>query len=265
MGKYRDLNLALSPDAFLRLGEASGSTAVDETGAHSGTIVGSPTLLTPGLLVEDSNAAMSFAAAPTITVASLPAWGAGTGFTVKMLIKPSTTSLDRGLFSRPGTTANQTAGYLGNDQFLHFFGATGSVGCVSTVKIIDTLPHHVAFVNDGSTSGWFIYLDGVNVSGTVTNGTITANSATLTLGVDLASDFWNGVMDEVFVKAGALTAAQVMADYQASRTGDPFFVRQPNAFHHPASGPFYPLAKPDWLDVTTPRIGYAHSQVVMAA
>src|SRR4029078_6112519 len=42
--RYRSRIVAASPTAYWRLGEASGTTAADETGGHPGTYVGGPAL-----------------------------------------------------------------------------------------------------------------------------------------------------------------------------------------------------------------------------
>ena len=57
---YADVVNSLNPVAYWRLGESSGTVAVDETGNYNGTYVGSPTLGVDGLLLGDTNTAVSF-------------------------------------------------------------------------------------------------------------------------------------------------------------------------------------------------------------
>jgi large repetitive protein len=58
---YREVVLADSPLAYWRLGESSGTSAVDETGnGHTATYHGSPTLGATGALAGDANTAVTF-------------------------------------------------------------------------------------------------------------------------------------------------------------------------------------------------------------
>ena len=56
---YAQEVLADNPVAYWRLGEASGTTAVDETGSHDGTYSG-VTLGATGLLAGDTDTAVEF-------------------------------------------------------------------------------------------------------------------------------------------------------------------------------------------------------------
>ena len=57
---YREKVVALSPVAYWRLGESSGTTAADETGNHDGSYQNVVTLGQPGVLTGDPNTAASF-------------------------------------------------------------------------------------------------------------------------------------------------------------------------------------------------------------
>ena len=56
---YADVVNSLSPIAYYRLGESSGTTAVDETGNYNLTYTGSPVLAQSGLLSGDGNSSIS--------------------------------------------------------------------------------------------------------------------------------------------------------------------------------------------------------------
>lgn len=64
---YREYLMSLNPIAYWRLGEASGTVAVDEVGANNGTYVGSPTLGAAGALSGDPNTAMNTGAGKYMT------------------------------------------------------------------------------------------------------------------------------------------------------------------------------------------------------
>lgn len=57
---YAGLVMSLGPVAYWRLGETTGSTASDETGAYDGSYQGSPTLNEAGALEKDANPAVGF-------------------------------------------------------------------------------------------------------------------------------------------------------------------------------------------------------------
>ena len=56
---YAATVLADAPVGYWRLGEASGTSAADEIGAHNGTYVGSPTLGVTGIPGSAGNTAMT--------------------------------------------------------------------------------------------------------------------------------------------------------------------------------------------------------------
>ena len=56
---YRAAVLATNPVSYWRLGEASGTVAVDEMGLNDGTYIGAPTLGVAGLLAGDSDTAVT--------------------------------------------------------------------------------------------------------------------------------------------------------------------------------------------------------------
>ena len=98
-GSYAATVLADAPVGYWRLGEASGTSAADEIGAHNGTYVGSPTRGVTGIPGAGGNTAMtlngsgsgyvttSWSAAPAAP-ASVEAWirHAGSDFTIDTTI-----------------------------------------------------------------------------------------------------------------------------------------------------------------------------------
>jgi hypothetical protein len=82
----------------------------------------------------------------------------------------------------------------------------------STLTITNTSCHHIVVTKSGSTSR--IYVDGANVTGTVTNRTLTNSTSVLRVGSNGTNDF-SGTIDEVAVYGSALSAATVSAHYAA--------------------------------------------------
>ena len=75
--------------------------------------------------------------------------------------------------------------------------------------------HHLVVTKSGASV--HLYQDGVEVTGTVTNRTLTNGTAQLVLGArrGTASAFLDGLLDEVAIYKTALTPAQVAAHYAA--------------------------------------------------
>ncbi|MBK5117153.1 MAG: hypothetical protein JJE23_09590, partial [Thermoleophilia bacterium] len=56
---YRAAVMTDAPTAYWRLGEATGTTATDETARAPGSYLGGPSLERPGALIDDPNTAVS--------------------------------------------------------------------------------------------------------------------------------------------------------------------------------------------------------------
>jgi Concanavalin A-like lectin/glucanases superfamily len=77
-------------------------------------------------------------------------------------------------------------------------------------------------------------LDGVDVTGTVTNQALADTTFALRIGSDGAGGFWNGGLDEVAIYKTALTPAQVLTHYQIGlndRELDPLSAWWPDRNH----------------------------------
>jgi hypothetical protein len=100
---YRAAVLAKNPVAYWRLGEATGTTAVDETGnGHNGTYIGNPTLGQPGAIDGDSNTAVQFNGTNYVEIP------------------------DSADFSQPTSTRGLTVEAWMRPDALHFSGEQGS-------------------------------------------------------------------------------------------------------------------------------------------
>jgi hypothetical protein len=84
---YRDEILADSPVAYWRLGESSGTTAVDQRGLRSGTYVGGPTLGVPGILSSDPDTAVLLNTSQYVTVPDAPALSPEAGAAGKLTLE----------------------------------------------------------------------------------------------------------------------------------------------------------------------------------
>lgn len=102
---------------------------------------------------------------------------------------------------------------LNSSHRLEFLKAFVSSIVVSTTTITDTNIHYVAATKNGSNV--HLYIDGVDVTGTVTNATLTDTANSLVLGAtDSAGEKCNMFLDEVAYYGTALSASRIAAHYQ---------------------------------------------------
>lgn len=204
--EYYSAVMALSPSLYLRFGETSGTSAADASPyGNTGTYINTPTLGVPGGILGSANTAVAFNGVDeSVSVADANSLDPGNTFTVA------------GMIYRETSTDYYTIFDKGSNGYMFFVTAAGVLtaaksGVANIVASTTTIPiqtwTHVAWTKAVATSA--LYINGVDVTGTVTNQTIVANSATLRIAQDHAGIFLNGRLDELTLFATALTAAQV--------------------------------------------------------
>jgi archaellin len=209
-----------SPVLYWRLGESAGTIAEDATSNNrDGTYNNTPTLGVPGALAGDANTAVSFASASSETVsrADEAALDLGDVWTLEAWVKMAAT----GSGAQRGIVSKGTAAYymrINSSDKLEALRSQSISLCTATVAITDTNWHHVVATKNGTTVK--LYLDGVDVSGPVTNQTCTNTTASLWVGADSdgsnnTGEFFNGSIDEVAVYGADLSGARVTAHYNA--------------------------------------------------
>lgn len=221
---YRDIVLADSPIAFWRLGEASGTTAVDEVGTHDATYVGSPTLGEAGALVGDADTAVDLpTASDYVDCGDDDAFSPITTndeFSIECWVRID----DAGVFYAKGDTDNWEYQLQVNMASVGWrmtlFDTTSSGGVYDR---IDYLPSvipgptdwtHLVVTCDGSTMR--LYENGVEVASTPQTVTSRNGTAPLFLGGRAAmSAFFNGSLDECAYYGYGLSSEQVLTHYQA--------------------------------------------------
>jgi len=229
---YRTTILGDSPLAYWRLGEASGTTAIDELGLHNGTYVNTPTLGVAGA-VGDGNPAVRFDPAQVEYAAangystmpsgpvSLEAWFKWDGVTWPASSVAGGTSI-AGWFDRSGVAAFRffvTGNQALNRINLRVGFETGNANWDWVAP--DTAWHHLVGTNDGSSAR--LYFDGTLVAGPSPApyaGGASAHPFWIGAGDDsgFADDTWPGSIDEVAVYGSALTATQV-SNHKAAAVG----------------------------------------------
>jgi hypothetical protein len=205
--------LADSPVSYWRLGEPSGTEAADVKAANNGTYKGTPTLGAAGLLLADpSTAATLNGTTQYVSVPDSASLDLGDVFTYEAWIKRSGTGKTDCIIDKGANAA--VFRFDGEDHLLLRRNSVGDIA-KSTTKITDTNAHHLVATKNGATAK--IYIDGVDVTGAVTNQTCTNTAIALGIGASDAGteDFFRGTIDEAAVYGTALSAARVLAHYEA--------------------------------------------------
>ncbi|MEA3078247.1 MAG: hypothetical protein QOF60_3155, partial [Actinomycetota bacterium] len=230
---YRDAVLADSPAGYWRLGEASGTTAVDASGhARNGTISAGVTLGVAGAFEAGSNAAMSFDGStgiatsytPTVAAFSAEAWVKTSGAAGSVAF-PIVQSRGSGA-SKSLTLSRDPSGEV--NFVLDTDGVM--VGVKSVGRINDGAWHHVlgTWAAPSGTvvlpAQFRLYVDGLPAGVTNQNScfsscSITSPFAGAVLKIarhDVWASTFPGTIDEVAVFESALSPSRARAHYVAS-------------------------------------------------
>ena len=230
---YRAAVLADSPVAYWRLGEASGATATDETGSYNGTYSGSPSYSQAGVFA--ANNAVRFPVSTAFVSSSNAAFYPGSGdFTFELWSKcQSSLGLSVGFMlggkhisatnQRCFSLQLQAGGITPVEVFWRAFVSTNgtSVVTIGTGSLVSQAArpvtdwHHWALVRDGSTMR--LYIDGVQEATAAVSGPLFNGSANFRIaGQGDGSQFVDCYMDEVAYYSTALSAARILAHYNAA-------------------------------------------------
>ncbi len=211
---YKAAILADTPSAYWRLGEPSGTTAVDEIAAFNGAYVSGTTLGTTSLITDTpADTAMTVAAgsAKGMSLASVGSLNFNTG-TVEAWVRP--TGIGTG-FRAIVVKDNAWGLFVHNNHFITYNWSAGAEH--DSGLYAPGGPHHVVFVFDsGVSNGSKLYIDGVLVGSAYTHTVQSQVAASVHVGCALsASQELDGVVDEVAIYNYKLTAGQVAAHYSA--------------------------------------------------
>jgi hypothetical protein len=230
MSAYSAAVLADSPAAYWPLGEASGTAAADAAGSNTGTYSGSVALGAAPLMVGDGHTSANFTggqmAAPDAAALRL----GGGDITIEMWLKPSSfgayvciiDNVNRAysLFPNPGGSALDEI-YIG-------FGATGgggsafggSAGFLPT-SMATGVAQQLVVTRSGTT------LTGYRNGAQGTPATWTSGTTNSSTGVTIAGNpstggaLYQGLIGHVSLYPSALSAARVLAHYNAGITAVP--------------------------------------------
>jgi hypothetical protein len=209
-----------SPVAYWRLGEASGTVAVDEVGNHDGTYEGTPTLGATGLLASDTDTAVSLSGDDYIEVADnadlLP-----TFISVEAWVKTSSIGSTQVIVVKDRAASNNSIPYMfrilstGKVVFGSFKGSTPVwVVATSATTLTAGVIYHLVGTYDGA--NFRIYVDGIDNGATAHTDGLLGSGLALRIGERIqVSQPFTGTIDEVAVYDTALSPARIEAHYNA--------------------------------------------------
>ena len=223
VSSYKSAILSNIPVGYWRLGEASGTVAVDSSAnASPGTFTGSYALAHAGAIFGDSNTAVQFNGTGYVSAPAFPITNKK-NLTVSFWINPTAngggTSYSNAsviLYAGDGSSSFEVA--YTSDNYILVNGYAQN-GYTSTATVPLNQWTHVVLTQIGNTAT--VYLNGV-AQGT---GAIAGTSSTLDAGILIGSsnggispNGFNGILDEVAVFNFGFTPTQIQTLYFAGFT-----------------------------------------------
>ena len=190
-------------------------TAADSKGTNHGTYTNTPINGETGPLTNDSDTAVRFDAVGSVDHVAVPhatTLNVGDSFSLEAWVKRADAATTMQTIVHKGTTTTGFQwGFLNNKMGLFKNGV--AIAQTTTSQTDTTLYHHYVVTKNGGTVK--LYVDGVDVTGFVTNQTIADTSSPLYIGAEVGTaEGLNGTIDEVSLYSGALSAATVTDHHQ---------------------------------------------------
>lgn len=215
---YQAEVLADSPVSYFRLGELTGSTAVDEGGTSNGTYAGGYGLGAAGALANDPDTAVEFdGASARVNVPDAPALQLSTGVSIEAWVRPDTVAGDRWILNKG---SHYRLYILDSTTYFGIRTPAGiDLNVATTLTTIGSWQHLVGTFN-GSTM--VLYRNGENVAEASFTETIRTGTEPMFIGaLDDNTAFFDGGIDEVAVYGEALSAARILTHYQRGALTQP--------------------------------------------
>jgi hypothetical protein len=219
---YGGVVAADGPVSYWRLGEATGTAALDSAGVNLGTYRNGVTLGAGSLTADTTNTAATFDGVnDAMSVASTAALSPAGALTVEAWIHPAAKPA-AGAFASVVTKAEAYSLQFNGPQ-LEFTTVQGAArrrvqAAASTVVVGQT--YHVVGTFDGATQR--LYVNGVQVASGLFSGPVNVTTTPVVVGSwDAASEFLAGTVDDVAVYAKVLSPAQVTTHYTQGTSTTP--------------------------------------------
>lgn len=197
---------------YFRMSEASGNLA-SATSADVATANGAPTYGAAGPVPGEVGITFPNAATTFFSIASSVPTNVGDTFSILAWVKKAADGTLMTIISRAAT--GYTLDIDAANKLSCSKNGTGVIA-TSTTTITGTGWHMVAVVKNAGTS-FKLYIDGVDVTGVVTNQTIAATGTATEIGrLQGAAQPFNGSISEIFITAAVLTASQISQAFAVS-------------------------------------------------
>jgi len=206
-----------NPVGWWRLGDASGTTAIDQEGLNNGTYSGGVTLGQPSLLSQDANAAAAFNGSTAfMTIPPAVAFNFTNSFSLEAWIKPTSlpaTGSFRTILTKPESYSLQFNGP--RLEFTVIQSGTRRRLQAPSGAIVAGSVYHVVGTYDGTAQR--LYVNGSLVASAALSGGATVTTNPIFVGSwDGTTEYFAGTIDEPAVYGTVLSAAQVQAHYSAA-------------------------------------------------
>jgi hypothetical protein len=205
--------LADGPFAYWRLGETSGTKAVDSSGnGHSGTYVGGVTLGLPGALFGDPNPAVRFdGVSGSVQVSDTAALRLNGSWSIEFWARQvSFANTSPGIIGKGSSaTANGYTIYASSNGTLWFKRNNRQAGSGSGA--LTSSFRYFVVTYDRARLRW--YVDGSLA--TTSSITFPGNNGTPYFQIGNGDEYGNNDIDEVALYSTSLSAAQIAAHYAA--------------------------------------------------
>ena len=213
-----------NPYGYWRLGESSGTNAVDQTGANAGAYQSGVVLGVQGALFGDSNTAGRFDGSDDKVSMGDPVNGSldfGTNdFTAEAWVK-TTVNGEEAILSKRATTAGPYWQFTVTNDPGHDGEIRANIVAGSSVEVYgpakrvdDGAWHHVVVVFDRD-AGITIYVDGISAFRPGAAAGDVGNAGPFLVAKSTGYNYFKGDLDEVAVYRSALSAPRVQAHYAA--------------------------------------------------
>jgi hypothetical protein len=214
--------LADSPLSYYRLGEASGTTAVDSMGATNATYGGSVGLGAPGAIAGDPDTGVALDGTTAYLALGTGFAFAGTAaMSFEVWFKPAVLGGGYARLLSKEANVGGRQGYLitvssGGTSFERWRdGSTGGNNYTSPLTV--GAYNHIVATFDGTQT--FLYVNGVPTTPSASPLSLSTSTEACNVGAYsglMAGDFVQGTIDEVAFYDHALAPARVLAHYTAA-------------------------------------------------
>ncbi len=213
---YSSEVLADSPKAYFRMAEASGLIQDSSGLAHHATVAtGTATYQQASPITSDASDFSIDFSSDNFSIPNHADLTFGDTLTAEAWVYRADLGVTRVISGRGGTAL--TWGVDGaNDKIFTAKADTGAI-CYSSITLAASTWYHVVYTKATSTNT--LYINGVDVTSSVTNQTLASPAVPLIVGADYNGTLpWAGRLDEVAFYATALSSARVSAHYAAAAT-----------------------------------------------